>query len=169
MLNKVQIIGRAGKDPEVRYGPSGDAIANLSIATTESWKDKASGERQEKTEWHRVVVFGKLAEIVGEYVKKGALVYFEGKLETRKWQDKDTGQDRYATEIKVDSFGGTMKMLGGRGDNDNGGQRQDGGGYGDTQRQPQRQAAAGGQQRQADPAQQQRSQQLADMDDDIPF
>lgn len=160
MLNKVQIIGRVGRDPEVRYAPSGDAIANLSVATSERWKDKGTGEQKEKTEWHRVVVFGKLAEVVGEYVKQGALVYFEGKLETRKWE-KD-GRDHYTTEIKVDSFNGVMKMLGSKGEG--GGQRQAGndnqrGGYDDAPRQQQRQAAAGGQ----------RSATPSDMDDEIPF
>src|SRR5690606_28292667 len=110
MLNKVQIIGRLGKDPEIRYAPSGDASANISVATTESWKDKNSGERQERTEWHRVAGFGKLAEIVGQYLHTGDLAYFEGKLVTRKWQGRD-GQDRYTTEISVDSFSGSMKML----------------------------------------------------------
>ena len=109
-LNKVMLIGNTGRDPEVRYTADGGAIANLSLATTETWKDKA-GEKQEKTEWHRVVMFGKLAEITGEYVKKGMQIYVEGRLQTRKWQDKD-GQDKYTTEIVAD----TMKMLGSRGE-----------------------------------------------------
>ncbi len=107
-VNKVILIGNLGRDPEVRYMPSGDAIANLSVATTETWKDKA-GERQEATEWHRVVFFGKQAEICGQYLKKGSQIYVEGSLRTRKWQDKD-GQDRYTTEIRGDR----MQMLGGR-------------------------------------------------------
>ena len=97
-VNKVTLIGNLGNDPEVRYGASGNAVANVSLATTESWRDKDSGEQQEKTEWHRVVFFGKLAEIVGEYLKKGRQVYVEGRLQTNKWQDKE-GNDRYSTEI----------------------------------------------------------------------
>lgn len=108
-LNKVQIIGNLGRDPEVRHTSDNRSIANLTLATSESWEDKA-GQRQEKTEWHRVVVFGKLAEIVEKYLKKGDSVYFEGKLQTRKWQDKD-GQERYTTEVVVDR-GGQMVMLG---------------------------------------------------------
>lgn len=109
-LNKVMLIGNLGADPEMRYLPSGDAVANIRIATTESWKDKASGEKKEETEWHRVSFFGKLAEIVGEYLKKGSPVYVEGRIKTRKWQDKD-GQDRYSTEVVADR----MQMLGSRG------------------------------------------------------
>ncbi len=105
-VNKAIIIGNLGKDPEMRYMPSGDAICNFSIATTDSWKDK-SGEKQEKTEWHRISMFGKLAEIAGEYLKKGSQVYVEGRLQTRKWQDKD-GHERYTTEIVADR----MQMLG---------------------------------------------------------
>ena len=108
-VNKVILVGNLGADPEVRYMPSGDAITNIRLATTDSWKDK-NGEKQEKTEWHRVAFFGKLAEIAGEYLKKGSQVYVEGRLQTRKWQDKD-GQDRYTTEIVADR----MQMLGGRG------------------------------------------------------
>ncbi len=107
-VNKVILIGNLGRDPEVRYMPSGDAVANISIATTETWKDK-SGEKQEKTEWHRVAMFGKTAEIAGEYLKKGSQVYIEGRLETRKWTDKE-GQERYTTEIRADR----MQMLGSR-------------------------------------------------------
>ena len=99
-LNKVMIIGNLGGDPEIKYMPSGDAAANITIATSESWKDKKTGEQVEKTEWHRAVAFGKLAEIMGEYLKKGSKVYVEGALQTRKWQDK-SGNDRYTTEIKV--------------------------------------------------------------------
>ncbi len=105
-VNKAIIIGNLGKDPEMRFMPSGDAICNFSIATTDSWKDK-SGEKQEKTEWHRISMFGKLAEIAGEYLKKGSQVYVEGRLQTRKWQDKD-GHERYTTEIVADR----MQMLG---------------------------------------------------------
>ena len=107
-VNKVMIIGNLGRDPEVRYMPDGGAIANISVATTDSWKDK-SGEKQERTEWHRVAFFGKLAEIAGEYLKKGSQVYVEGSLRTRKWQDKE-GKERYTTEIVADR----MQMLGSR-------------------------------------------------------
>ncbi len=108
-VNKVILVGNLGKDPEVRYSPNGGAVANITLATSESWKDKTSGEKQEKTEWHRVVFFGRLAEITGEYLKKGAQVYIEGRLQTRKWQDKE-GKDRYTTEIVA----GEMQMLGSR-------------------------------------------------------
>ena len=108
-VNKVMIIGNLGRDPEVRYMPDGGAIANISVATTDTWKDK-SGEKQERTEWHRVAFFGKLAEIAGEYLKKGSQVYVEGSLRTRKWQDKE-GKERYTTEIVADR----MQMLGSRG------------------------------------------------------
>ena len=111
-VNKVIIIGNLGRDPEVRYSPDGKAICNVSIATTSQWKDKATGERREETEWHRVVFYNRLAEIAGEYLKKGRPVYVEGRLKTRKWQDKETGQDRYVTEIIADQ----MQMLGGRED-----------------------------------------------------
>ena len=107
-VNKVILVGNLGKDPEVRYMPSGEAITNITVATTDAWKDK-QGEKQERTEWHRVAFFGKLAEIAGEYLKKGSQVYVEGRLQTRKWQDKE-GQDRYTTEIVADR----MQMLGGR-------------------------------------------------------
>ena len=112
-VNKVIVLGNVGQDPEVRYSPSGMCFCNLSVATSESWKDKQTGERKERTEWHRVVLQGKLAEIAGEYVKKGFQVYFEGKLQTRKWQGQD-GQDKYTTEIVVDSFTGVMQLIGGR-------------------------------------------------------
>jgi len=108
-VNKVIIIGNLGKDPEIRYSQNGVAVASMSIATTESWKDKNTGQKQEKTEWHRLVAFGKTAEICGQYLKKGSSAYVEGKLQTRKWQDKD-GQDRYTTEIVVDN----LQMLGGK-------------------------------------------------------
>jgi len=109
-INKVIIVGNLGKDPEVKYMPSGGAVANVTVATNESWKDKQTGEKQERTEWHNVVFFGKLAEIVGEYLRKGSQVYVEGRLQTRKWQDRN-GQDRYTTEIVASE----MQMLGGRG------------------------------------------------------
>ena len=112
-VNKVIILGRLGKDPEVRFMPNGDAVANLTVATSESWKDKQTGEKKEKTEWHRVAMFGKLAEIAGEYLKKGSNVYLEGKLQTRKWQNQQ-GQDQYTTEIVLQGFGGVMQMLDGK-------------------------------------------------------
>lgn len=110
-VNKCIIIGNLGKDPEMRYTQDGKAVANLAVATSESWKDKNTGEKKEKTEWHRVTFFDKLAEIVGQYLKKGSKIYLEGKLQTRKWQDKD-GNDRYTTEI----VGNEMRMLGGKGE-----------------------------------------------------
>jgi single-strand DNA-binding protein len=133
-LNKVQLIGHLGRDPETKYLPNGDAVTNVSIATSESWKDKTTGEKQERTEWHRITFWGRLAEIAGEYLKKGSQVYVEGKLQTRKWQDKD-GQDRYTTEIRADE----MKMLGGR---NGGGQESDGGEQRQRPAQQQRPAAA---------------------------
>ncbi|MFA7279844.1 MAG: single-stranded DNA-binding protein [Sterolibacterium sp.] len=108
-VNKVILIGNLGKDPDVRYMPSGEAVTNITVATTETWKDKSSGEKKEATEWHRVVFFRKLAEIAGQYLKKGSQVYIEGSLKTRKWQDKE-GQERYTTEIVADE----MRMLGSR-------------------------------------------------------
>lgn len=108
-VNKVILIGNLGKDPEVRYLPSGEAVANITLATTDSWKDKSSGEKKEATEWHRVAFFGRLAEIVGQYLKKGRQVYVEGSLRTRKWTDKE-GQERYTTEVVANE----MKMLGSR-------------------------------------------------------
>ncbi len=115
-INKVILVGNLGQDPEVRYLPNGGAVANITLATSESWMDKNSGQRQEKTEWHRVVFFGKLADIVSQYVKKGSKLYVEGKLQTRKWQDQN-GNDKYTTEVVVDGFSGQMQMLDGRGDN----------------------------------------------------
>ena len=109
-VNKVIIVGNLGRDPETRYLPSGEAVTNISVATTDTWKDKASGEKKEATEWHRVSFFGRLAEIAGEYLKKGSQVYVEGKLRTRKYQDKETGKDRYSTDIIADR----MQMLGSR-------------------------------------------------------
>ncbi|OKO97727.1 single-stranded DNA-binding protein [Xenorhabdus eapokensis] len=113
-INKVILIGNLGQDPEIRYLPTGGTVATLSLATSESWRDKQTGEIREKTEWHRVVIFGKLAEIAAEYLQKGAQVYIEGQLQTRKWQDQQ-GQDRYSTEVVV-SVNGTMQMLGSRGE-----------------------------------------------------
>ena len=167
-VNKVILIGNLGRDPEVRYTPNGAAVCNLGIATTRAWKDKTSGEKQEETEWHRVVLFDRLAEVAGEYLKKGRPVYIEGRLRTRKWTDKD-GVERYTTEIYAES----LVMLGGR--DDGGGRRDDEGGGQQRQQQPQR---TQGQQRSAPPqrqASQQRQQQsrgstgFDDMDDDIPF
>ncbi|BCL73971.1 single-stranded DNA-binding protein (plasmid) [Vibrio nigripulchritudo] len=112
-INKVILVGNLGNDPEIRYMPSGGAVANITIATSESWRDKATGEQREKTEWHRVALFGKLAEVAGEYLRKGSQVYIEGQLQTRKWQDQN-GQDRYTTEVVVQGFNGVMQMLGGR-------------------------------------------------------
>ena len=112
-INKVILVGNLGQDPEVRYMPNGNAVANFSVATSESWKDKQTGENRDKTEWHRIVVFGKLAEITGEYIKKGTLVYIEGQLQTRKWQDQ-SGQDRYTTEVVINPIGGTLQILGSR-------------------------------------------------------
>ncbi|MBC3766087.1 single-stranded DNA-binding protein [Neptunicella marina] len=178
-INKVILVGNLGQDPEVRYTPNGKAVANLTLATSESWKDQ-SGQIQEKTEWHRVSMFGKLAEIAGEYLKKGSQVYVEGKLQTRKWQDQQ-GQDRYTTEIVLDPFNGVMQMLGGGSGGGNRGQSNDGGGY--QQRAPQQQQPqyqqypnqGGGQPQQSRPQQQsqQNNPPMAepdfDFDDDIPF
>jgi len=111
-INKVILVGHLGADPETRYMPSGSAVTNLRVATSESWKDKTSGEQQERTEWHRVAMFGRLAEIAAEYLRKGSQVYIEGSLRTRKWQDKDSGSDRYSTEVIANE----MQMLGGRSD-----------------------------------------------------
>jgi len=110
-INKVILIGNLGADPEVRYMPNGNAVSNISVATSDSWKDKETGEQQERTEWHRVVFFSRLAEIAGEYLKKGSKIYIEGSLRTRKWQDKNTGQDRYTTEIVANE----MQMLDSKG------------------------------------------------------
>lgn len=112
-INKCIIVGNLGKDPELRFLPNGGAVANIAVATSDSWKDKQTGEQKEKTEWHRVVIFGKLAEIAGEYLKKGSKVYLEGKLQTRKWTDGQ-GQEKYATEIVLDGFGSKMEMLDGK-------------------------------------------------------
>lgn len=109
-LNRITLIGNLGKDPEIRYTADGAAVCNVSIATTNQWKDKASGERREETEWHRVIFYGRLAEVVGEYLRKGRMVFVEGRLKTRKWHDADAGTDRYSTEIIADQ----MQMLGSR-------------------------------------------------------
>jgi single-strand DNA-binding protein len=170
-VNKVMLVGTLGRDPEVRYTPNGNAIANLNVATSEQWTDKQSGDRQEKTEWHRVVIFGKLAEIAGQYLKKGSQVYLEGKLQTRKWQDQ-TGQDRYSTEIVLD-VNGQMQMLGGRNDSRSGSSGSDDG-YGGSDSYGGNAGGYGG--RASSPApQQQRPAPSApaafgpDLDDDIPF
>ncbi|MCZ7563218.1 MAG: single-stranded DNA-binding protein [Burkholderiales bacterium] len=146
-VNKVILIGNLGADPETRYSPDGAAIANIRIATTEKWKDKGSGEMREQTEWHRVVFFGRLAEIAGEYLKKGSPVYVEGRLRTRKWTDKE-GNDRYTTEITADA----MQLLGSRG------------GAGEP-----REAAAAGEAAPARGAGKRPAGGLSDMEDDIPF
>lgn len=159
-LNKVEIIGNLGNDPEIRYMPSGGAVANLSIATTESWKDKTTGEKKEQTEWHRVVIFGKLAEIAGEYLRKGSKVFIEGSLRTRKWQDQ-AGVDRYTTEINV-GMNGRMIMLSAANDNSQGG----------GQQQQRQQSSGGGQQQRQATGQQQKpsgNEPPMDFDDDIPF
>lgn len=168
-INKVILVGNLGNDPEVRYAANGSAIANISVATTDSWKDKNTGEQQEKTEWHRVVMFNRLGEIAGEYLKKGSQVYIEGRLQTRKWQDQ-SGQDKYSTEIVANE----MQMLGGRG-----GGSEAGGGSGyqapqQRQQAPQQQQGGyqqGGQQggQQASPQPAAQPQPSNDFDDDIPF
>ncbi len=165
-VNKVILVGNLGQDPETKYTPNGGAITTISIATSESWKDKNSGETREKTEWHRVVFFGKLAEIAGEYLKKGSQVYVEGKLQTRKWQDK-SGQDRYTTEVVIDGFNGSMQMLGSRGGDD---RQSGGGGYQQQQNQQTTQSAAPSAPQSA-PSSQPAPQMAADtsFDDDIPF
>lgn len=122
-VNKVTLLGRLGRDPEIRQMNNGGNVANLSLATSERWRDQGTSEMQERTEWHRVVVFGKLADVVGKYLKKGSQVYFEGRLQTRKWTDQE-GKDRYSTEVIVSGFGGVMVMLGGNGSG--------GGGYSDS-------------------------------------
>ena len=164
-VNKVILVGNLGRDPEVRYSPDGAAICNVSIATTSTWKDRTSGERREETEWHRVVFYNRLAEIAGEYLRKGRSVYVEGRLKTRKWQDKDTGQDRYATEIVADQ----MQMLGGReGGGEGGGSSYGGTEYGGASAPQSRPQQAPAQPRPAAP-QAPAAANLADMDDDIPF
>lgn len=163
-VNKVIIVGTLGNDPEVKYSASGSAIANLSVATSEQWKDKQTGEKKEQTEWHRVVIFGKFAEVAGEYLRKGSQVYIEGQLRTRKWTDSN-GVDRYTTEIVIPQMGGVMQMLGGKRD-DSGQQpcqqsgQQPQGGWGTNPQQqqpPKQQSPQGG------------NEPPMDFDDDIPF
>ncbi|MBK1644449.1 single-stranded DNA-binding protein [Thiocapsa imhoffii] len=164
-VNKVILIGNLGADPEVRYMPSGDAVANVRIATSETWKDKNTGEKQERTEWHQVVFFGKLAEIVKQYLHKGSKIYVEGKLRTRKWQGQD-GQDRYTTEIVVD-INGTMQMLDSR--SGGGGAMGSSVPFDDDASQPSR---GGGQRPRSQspaPASGGSAQPQSDFDDDIPF
>jgi single-strand DNA-binding protein len=172
-INKVILIGNLGRDPEVRYTPNGAAICNVTIATSRNWKDKNSGEKMEETEWHRVVFFDRLAEIAGEYLKKGRPVYVEGRLKTRKWTDKD-GVEKYTTEIMADN----MQLLGGR---EGGGGDEGGGGGGYSSRGSQGGGDSGGgaprQERSAPAARPAASKPAAtksstgfdDMDDDIPF
>lgn len=151
-VNKVILVGNLGQDPEVRYMPNGGAVTNITLATSESWRDKQSGETKEVTEWHRVVFFGKLAEIAGEYLRKGSQVYVEGQLKTRKWQDQ-SGQDRYTTEVVV-NVGGTMQMLGGK---------QEG------EKQKPQPTSSGYAARKSSPMQPQQNEPPMDFDDDIPF
>ena len=153
-VNKVILVGNLGADPETRYMPNGDAVANVRLATTEAWKDKSSGEKREMTEWHRVVFYRKLAEIVGQYLKKGSSVYIEGRIRTRKWQDKD-GQERYTTEIEATE----MQMLGGRQSaaSSSGGEGEYGGSMPSS--------SGGG----ARPAPAKKAPSFDTMDDDIPF
>ncbi len=170
-VNKVILVGNLGQDPEIRFMPNGGAVSNLTLATSESWKDKSTGETKEQTEWHRVVIFGKLAEIAGEYLKKGSQIYIEGQLKTRKWTAQD-GTEKYTTEIVV-NVGGQMQMLGGR--SNDGGQQQSGG----QQQRQQSQQQSGNSWGQPQQPQQQRPQQQQqqqgsseppmDFDDDIPF
>ena len=164
-VNKVILIGNLGADPESRFAPSGDAICNIRLATTETWRDKNTGERREATEWHRVAFFGKLAEIAGQYLRKGSQVYIEGSLRTRKWQDQ-SGQDRYTTEIRADE----MKMLGRREGGDAPMRGGEGGGWdAGAQSAPARQPAAPAQRPQPQAAPPQQSGGFGDFDDDIPF
>ena len=149
-INKAIIVGNLGRDPEVRYTANGSAVANITVATSESWKDKQSGERQERTEWHRVVFFGRLAEIAEEYLKKGSQVYIEGSIRTQKWQDKESGQDRYTTEIVARD----MQMLGSRGGDSSGASDDDYSSAASSATASSGGGASGGD---------------ADLDDDIPF
>lgn len=157
-INKVILVGTCGRDPEVRYLPNGNAVTNVSLATSESWNDRQTGQKVEKTEWHRVVLFGKVAEIAGEYLRKGSQCYIEGKLKTREWEQD--GIKRYVTEVHVD-INGTMQLLGGRPDNQGGGQQQ--------QRQPQQQRQQPRQHQRQAPQQSQQAAPPDDFDDDIPF
>ncbi|WP_144393858.1 single-stranded DNA-binding protein [Pleionea sediminis] len=167
-INKVILVGNLGNDPEIRYTANGGAIANLSVATSEQWKDRNTGEPREKTEWHRVVIFGKLAEVAGEYLRKGSQVYLEGKLQTRKWQDQQ-GQDKYTTEVVVD-INGVMQMLGGGARS--GGDASFGQGQQKSYGQPQQQNYQQQQPNQNQPqgtSNQQDSGFSDNFDDDIPF
>ena len=154
-INKVILVGNLGQKPEVKYASNGNAIANLSVATSESWTDKNTGQKQEKTEWHRVSLFGKLAEIAGQYLDKGSKVYVEGKLQTRKWQDQ-SGADRYTTEVVVSGFNGTLQML----------DRRDGAGMGGAPQAGGQQAAPRAQTPAQDPI---TPVDNSGFDDDIPF
>ncbi len=154
-VNKVILVGNLGRDPETRFSPDGGAICNFSIATTESWKDKTTGEKKENTEWHRIVMYNRLAEIAGEYLKKGKAVYVEGRLKTRKWTDKD-GVEKYTTEVIATE----MQMLGGREGGGGMGNQDDGGGYS-------RESAAPAAVKSA--AAKKPAQSFSEMDDDIPF
>jgi single-strand DNA-binding protein len=159
-VNKVILVGNLGQDPEVRYTANGAAVANISVATTEQWTDRQSGQKQERTEWHRVVMFGRLGEIAGEYLKKGSQVYLEGKLQTRKWQDQN-GQDRYTTEIVANE----MQMLGGRGGGSSDYNSQGFGGGAPSRQQPAAQPQGGG----PAPSAPAGGSNFDDFDDDIPF
>jgi single-strand DNA-binding protein len=170
-VNKVILLGNVGADPEIRRTQDGRPIANLRIATSESWRDRTSGERKEKTEWHSVVVFNEgLCKVIEQYVKKGAKLYIEGALQTRKWQDQ-TGNDRYSTEIVLQGFNSTLTMLDGRGEGGGGGSRggddygNGGGNYGGGNDQPSSSSSRGGASRGGQPA----GNFNNDMDDDIPF
>ena len=164
-VNKVILIGNLGADPESRFAPSGDAICNIRLATTETWRDKNTGERREATEWHRVSFYGKLAEIAGQYLRKGSQVYIEGSLRTRKWQDQ-SGQDRYTTEIRADE----MKMLGGRREGGDAPMRasEGGGGWDAPAAAPRSAPAQAAPRPQSAPAPQSGTD-FGDFDDDIPF
>lgn len=166
-VNKVILVGNLGKDPDVRYLPDGGAVVNLALATSSSWKDKNTGEKREETEWHRVVIYGRLAEIAGEYCKKGRSVYIEGRLKTRKWQDQ-SGVDKYTTEIIADQ----MQLLGGR-ESGGGGSSMGGGDDFDQSPAPSRSSggnSGGNSMRSSAPAPQRSApQSVADLDDDIPF
>ena len=159
-VNKVILVGNLGRDPETRYMPNGEAVTNVTIATSDNWTDKTSGEKKEATEWHRVTFYRRLAEVAGEYLKKGSQIYIEGKLRTRKWQDKE-GQDRYTTEVIAD----VMQMLGGRGGASGGEEGGSASGYGSRSAEsdagkPAARAATGAKKS---------ATTFEDMDDDIPF
>ncbi|ULR31654.1 single-stranded DNA-binding protein [Dickeya fangzhongdai] len=162
-VNKVILIGNLGQDPEIRYMPNGGAVANLTMATSDTWRDKQTGEQKERTEWHRVTLYGKLAEIAGEYLRKGAQVYIEGQLRTRKWQDQ-SGQDRYTTEVVVD-INGSMQMMGNRAS----GAQNPANSWGQPQ-QPEAPSHSGMPQNAAPQAQRSAGNEPPmDFDDDIPF